>query len=49
MTQDFVPFLATLEFETPDTEQGTLVFEKDNPSGLPEHDDRLIMPVRFSK
>ena len=27
----------------------TDLFEKDNPSGLPEHDDRLIMPVRFSK
>ena|SRR3989344_2574168 len=47
MTEDFVPFLATLEFETPDTEQGMLVFEKDNPSGLPEYADQLSMPVYF--
>lgn len=48
MTQEFVPFLATMEFETPTTATGALVFEKDNPSGLPEHADSLVMPVRFS-
>lgn len=47
MTEDFVPFKATLEFETPTTATGTLILEKDNPSGLPEHDDSLIVPVRF--
>ena len=47
MVEEFVPFLATLEFEKPATEAGTLIFQKDNPSGLSEHDDQLIMPVRF--
>lgn len=47
MTEEFVPFRATMEFEVPTTATGTLVFEKDNPSGLPEHADSLIMPIRF--
>jgi len=47
MTEDFVPFEATLEFSTPATDRGTLILEKDNPSGLPEHEDSLILPVRF--
>lgn len=47
MTESFVPFVAELTFETPATEKGTLVFEKDNPSGLAEHDDALAIPVRF--
>lgn len=47
MTEEFVPFKATLEFEKPATEMGALIFEKDNPSGLPEHADSLVMPIRF--
>lgn len=47
MTTDFVPFEATLIFETPTTETGTLVLEKDNPSGLPENSDSVTIPVRF--
>jgi glucose/arabinose dehydrogenase len=47
MTTDFVPFRAMLEFGKPGTETGTLVLEKDNPSGLPEHADELRVPVRF--
>lgn len=47
MTEEFVPFQTTLEFEKPAAKKGTLVFEKDNPSGLPEHDDQLIMPIFF--
>lgn len=47
MTEDFVPFRATLQFETPTTDTGTLVLEKDNPSGLPEYADELRIPVRF--
>jgi len=27
------------------TDNGTLILEKDNPSGLPEHDDSLEIPV----
>lgn len=47
MTKDFVPFSASLEFKTPTTETGLLVLEKDNPSGLPENEDELRVPVRF--
>jgi uncharacterized protein HemX len=47
MTEDFVPFVAEIEFEKPETDQGTLILEKDNPSGLPKNDDQLIMPVEF--
>lgn len=47
MTEDFVPFEAILHFEEPRTETGTLILEKDNPSGLLEHADELRIPVRF--
>ena len=49
MTEDFVPFEAVLEFTTPDTKEGILVFKKDNPSGLPEFDDELRIPIKFSE
>lgn len=55
MTTDFVPFTATLEFTNPYVlgqdefmKKGTLIFKKDNPSGLPENDDSFEMPVRFA-
>ena len=47
MTEDFVPFEATLIFDSPGTKIGTLILQKDNPSGLPEYDDSLTIPVRF--
>ncbi|MEK7513216.1 MAG: hypothetical protein AAB601_03375, partial [Patescibacteria group bacterium] len=48
MTEDFVPFTSTLEFPPqPPGAVGVLVLKKDNPSGLPEHDDELRIPVRF--
>jgi len=49
MTEDFVSFESTLEFENPATEKGTLILEKDNPSGLPENADELRVPVYFDK
>jgi hypothetical protein len=49
MTEDFVPFEATLEFTAPAGTKGTLVFMKDNPSGLPENDDQLRMPIVFAQ
>lgn len=48
MTEDFVPFEATLKVPVADTAAGVLVFKKDNPSGLPENDDELRMPIKFS-
>ena len=52
MTEEFVPFSAVLEFVTPtagdpELNRGTLILQKDNPSGLPEHDDALEIPVVF--
>jgi len=47
MTTNFVPFKAVLNFSSPTTATGTLVLEKDNPSGLPEYDDQLRVPVKF--
>ena len=46
-TTDFVPFKTTLEFTVPATDTGTLVLEKDDPSGLPANADSLIVPVKF--
>ncbi len=47
MTENFVPFNAMITFSTPPTENGMLILKKDNPSGLPEHDDELRIPIRF--
>lgn len=48
MTTDFVPFEATLTFTVDKnvySNRGSLILRKDNPSGLPEHDDALEIPV----
>ena len=47
MTTDFVPFHTTLEFDDVETPTGVLVFKKDNPSGLPQNDAEVRVPVRF--
>lgn len=47
MTESFVPFEGKIEFQTPQSNRGTLVFHKDNPSGLPEHDDSFSIPIKF--
>jgi hypothetical protein len=47
MTEEFIPFNATIEFESPGTGAGILILEKDNPSGLPENFDSLTIPVKF--
>ena len=47
MTTDFVPFSVSLSFAPPTSTTGTLVLEKDNPSGLSEHAAELRIPVRF--
>jgi hypothetical protein len=56
MTEEFVPFTATLEFTNPYNpgdpdfmKRGALILQKDNPSGLPEHDDALEIPVWFAQ
>lgn len=49
MTEEFVPFRAHLTFSAPTTERGTLILHNDNPSGLPENNDEIRIPVRFEK
>lgn len=47
MTTEFVDFEAELEFNQPATATGTLILEKDNPSGLSEYDAQVTIPVSF--
>jgi len=47
MTEEFVPFKSTLIFDKPTTPTGSLVLHKDNPSGLPEKEDSITIPVKF--
>ncbi|MDZ4284619.1 MAG: Gmad2 immunoglobulin-like domain-containing protein [Patescibacteria group bacterium] len=50
MTTDFVPFEAMLEFVVPDTsvsDRGALILRNANPSGLPDYDAAIEIPVRF--
>lgn len=50
MTTEFVDFTADLEFNIPAETAisiGELILKKDNPSGLPENDDSISIPVRF--
>jgi len=47
MTEEYVPFYTHLEFAAPTQGTGTLVLHKDNPSGLPEYDDEVRIPIQF--
>jgi len=46
MTEKPVKFISTLVFSTTAT-SGYLIIAKDNPSGLPENDASIKVPVRF--
>lgn len=46
MTNDFVNFTSDLVFETTAT-SGYLIVAKDNPSGLPEYDNKITIPIKF--
>lgn len=56
MTEDFVPFKAKLDFDIQSYMEGgydiskgaIIVLKKDNPSGLPEYDDEVQIPIRFA-
>jgi len=48
MTEDFVEFDAMLNFEKPNIQRGFIVFQKDNPSGLPENDEKIYVPIIFN-
>ncbi len=45
MTENFVPFSTELEIPKNFSGKANLILKKDNPSGLPEHDDSLIVPL----
>jgi hypothetical protein len=50
MTEAYVPFDATITFITATSStHGFILYKKDNPSGLPEHDATIALPVTFSK
>lgn len=48
MTQDFVPFQAEVSFNAGTSTHGDLILHKDNPSGLPEHEQELHVPILFA-
>jgi hypothetical protein len=48
MTENFVPFSATLSFTKPTYgERGTIILRRSNASGLPEHDAAVDIPILF--
>ena len=49
MTENFVPFTSTLTWSSTSTTatSGMLIFMHDNPSGLPENDTEVRVPVTF--
>ena len=48
MTTEFVNFSAQIDFSSSPAKTGVLVLKKDNPSGLPEHDKELRIPIQFN-
>lgn len=51
MTESFVPFTAEVEYSEPSVPdfntRGAIILKKDNPSGLPENDDAIEIPITF--
>lgn len=47
MVDEYVQFMASLQFSTPTTTTGNLVLKKDNPSGLPQNADEVRIPITF--
>lgn len=45
MTENFVPFKGEISFISDKQQNGFLILMKDNPSGLPENDQELKIPV----
>lgn len=48
MTTDFIPFTAEITFTPPASDTGVLILSKENPSGLPELSDELVVPVMYT-
>ncbi len=52
MTTDYVPFTATLTFDTKEerySSRGSLILQKSNASGLPENDDAMEIPITLGR
>lgn len=50
MSEDFVPFTGTIEYTLPAdsySASGTVIFQRDNPSGRPENDAAYEIPVQL--
>lgn len=47
MSKGWVPFEATIEYESPGDERGFLILQRANPSGLPENAREMRIPVIF--
>lgn len=48
MTEEYVLFEGAIEFEKPEySNRGALILQKSNPSGLPEHDAALEIPIVY--
>lgn len=45
MTENFVPFIAKIEFAVQEKTSANLILQKDNPSGLLENDQQIVIPV----
>lgn len=48
MTEEFVNFSGEVSYKTPKGKSGYVVFMNDNPSGDPERDKYLVVPVDFA-
>jgi Immunoglobulin-like domain of bacterial spore germination. len=46
-TDNLVPFSVQLTWSSTENGNGTLILQKDNPSGLAENDDSVSIPVKF--
>lgn len=52
MTEDFVPFRGTIEYDADAaaaSSRGTVIFQRSNPSGLPENDAGVEVPVMLDE
>ena len=47
MTTDFVPYEGEVSFDPQGNTEGYIVFKKDNPSGLLEHEDSRQLRIKF--
>lgn len=48
MTEDFIDFTSEIYFDKPtSTINAILIFKKDNPSGNPEFDQSVLIPITF--